>query len=122
MSVDGPGARGGQRGWSGRSPGANVAGVAGGVWAGTGASVGASAVAVAKRSEQGTYRHGLMLTIIGVLLMTPDALLIRLIDVDPWSLLIWRGGLTVVAMVVFLAVQQRGRPWRGFAEIGRAHV
>ena len=32
--------------------------------------------------ERSTYATGLLLTLAGVLLMTPDALLIRLIDVE----------------------------------------
>lgn len=69
-------------------------------------------------SERSNYLRGLGLTFIGVLLMTPDALLIRLIDVDGWSLLIWRGGLMAVAMLVFLLVQFKGRFWRGFLGFG----
>ncbi|MGI9385992.1 MAG: DMT family transporter [Methyloligellaceae bacterium] len=65
-----------------------------------------------------TYATGLLLTLTGVLLMTPDALLIRLIDVESWSLVIWRGGLVAIAMLVFLIVQFRGRFWRGFAGFG----
>ena len=68
--------------------------------------------------ERSTYATGLLLTLAGVLLMTPDALLIRLIDVESWSLVIWRGGLVALAMLVFLGVQFRGRVWRGFAGFG----
>ena len=34
---------------------------------------------------------GIVLVSLGVLILSPDALLIRLIDVDPWTLTFWRG-------------------------------
>lgn len=41
--------------------------------------------------------RGFLLTLVGVLALTPDALLIRLIDSSAWTLLFWRGvGLLVV--------------------------
>ena len=37
------------------------------------------------------HARGLALAITGILILTPDSLLIRLITVDHWSLLFWRG-------------------------------
>ncbi|MEL7543572.1 MAG: DMT family transporter, partial [Pseudomonadota bacterium] len=69
-------------------------------------------------NDRGTYVKGLALTFGGVALMSPDALLIRLIDVDAWALLIWRGGLMALAMLIILALTFRGDIWRGFRGFG----
>ena len=37
------------------------------------------------------YAKGLLLTGLGVLIITPDALLLRLITADPWTVLVYRG-------------------------------
>ncbi len=51
------------------------------------------------------YARGLALTFAGVLAITPDTLLVRLVDTDPWTLVFWRGlgvaaGLTVIVWAV----------------------
>lgn len=51
------------------------------------------------------YARGLTLTFVGVLVVTPDTLLVRLIDADPWTMVFWRGlgiavGLTVIVRLV----------------------
>lgn len=37
------------------------------------------------------HARGLFLTATGVVLLSPDALLLRLVTVDPWTVLFWRG-------------------------------
>lgn len=49
-----------------------------------------------------TRLKGILLTSIGVLVLTPDALLIRLIGADVWTLLFWRGFLQGCALTLFL--------------------
>ena len=39
------------------------------------------------------HQKGLLLTTLGVLVLTPDSLLVRLADIEPFTLLVWRGGL-----------------------------
>ena len=51
------------------------------------------------------YARGLALTFVGVLIVTPDTLLVRLVDTDPWTLVFWRGvgiaaGLTLLVCAV----------------------
>lgn len=48
------------------------------------------------------YQKGLFFTSLGVLTLTPDALLVRLIDTDAWSLLFWRGLLMTLGFSLFL--------------------
>ena len=58
-----------------------------------------------------SHLHGLILAIVGVLVLTPDSLLVRLIATDPWTLLFWRGlGVASGLSVVFLARYKRR--WR----------
>jgi len=37
------------------------------------------------------YAKGLLVTATGVLVLTPDAVLLKLIEADPWTVLFWRG-------------------------------
>ncbi len=48
------------------------------------------------------HAKGLTLTAIGVFILSPDALLIRLIEAEVWSLLFWRGTLMGLALVLFV--------------------
>ncbi|MCW9044841.1 MAG: DMT family transporter [Alphaproteobacteria bacterium] len=48
------------------------------------------------------HAKGLALTALGVLILSPDALLIRLIETDLWTLLFWRGTLMGLALVLFV--------------------
>ena len=48
------------------------------------------------------YQKGLFWTSLGVLCLTPDSLLVRLISCDPWTLLFWRGLLMCLGFSVFL--------------------
>tara|TARA_R110002153_G_scaffold42390_7_gene120597 strand:- start:561 stop:1454 length:894 start_codon:yes stop_codon:yes gene_type:complete len=55
-----------------------------------------------------THRRGFALTLFGVLVLTPDTLLMRLIDTDPWTMTFSRGLLMGIAlMVVFFAARGR---------------
>ncbi|MEE8189726.1 MAG: DMT family transporter [Kiloniellales bacterium] len=61
---------------------------------------------------------GLLITGIGVLVLTPDTLLVRLIASDPWTMVFWRGALTGLALTAFLtAYYGRGTAAR-FRAIG----
>ena len=46
------------------------------------------------------YRKGMLLTTLGVLVICPDTLLLRLINVDQWTLLFWRGLLSGAVILV----------------------
>ncbi len=66
--------------------------------------------------------YGTLLTVAGVLILTPDGLLVRLANLDSWTLLFWRGLLFATGILGFYAVRFRagmiGRirvmGWRGF--------
>ncbi len=47
---------------------------------------------------------GLLLTASGVVLLSPDSLFVRLIAIDQWTMIFWRGILFVVSLGIFLAL------------------
>jgi drug/metabolite transporter (DMT)-like permease len=51
------------------------------------------------------HRRGLLLTSLGVVVITPDATLVRLVDAPSLTTSLWRSGLTALSLVVFLAVR-----------------
>ncbi|MCK5914318.1 MAG: hypothetical protein KAG12_10585, partial [Desulfuromusa sp.] len=68
------------------------------------------------------HRKGLLLTFIGVLILSPDALLVRLIQTEIWTLLFWRCLLTSMVMSLFLAIRYRQRFFHSFYAIGRTGI
>lgn len=48
-------------------------------------------------------RKGYLITLLGVFWLSPDALVLRLIDTDAFSIIAYRGGLAVITLCIFLA-------------------
>jgi drug/metabolite transporter (DMT)-like permease len=69
--------------------------------------------------ERSTHLKGLSLTFLAVLILSPDALLVRLIHCDVWTLLFWRCLLTSVMETLFLAIFYRRQFLQSFRNIGR---
>lgn len=69
-----------------------------------------------------SHARGLLLTSLGVLVITPDSLLIRLISADPWTLLFWRGVLSAVGMQMALLILFRRETLNEVKQIGVAGV
>lgn len=65
-----------------------------------------------------THAKGLWITGLGVLVITPETLLIRLVAADPWTLLVWRSTLMALAMTMGLLIIYRGRTLACFRSIG----
>jgi len=62
------------------------------------------------------HTRGFLLTLFGVLVLTPDSLLVRLVGSDPWTVTAWRGVLSgSVILLGFLAVHRRAAAY----ELGR---
>jgi len=53
------------------------------------------------------HLKGLLLTGAGILVLSPDSLLVRLIGADVWTLLFWRGLLLFAALMLPLALYRR---------------
>ncbi len=61
---------------------------------------------------------GLLITSLGILLISPDTLLIRLADMDVWTLAVWRGVFQSIGVTLILAAFYRGRTVEVFRAIG----
>lgn len=62
---------------------------------------------------------GLLMTFTAVLILSPDALLVRLIHCDVWTLLFWRCLLTCSMQALFLSICYRGQFIQSFRAIGK---
>ncbi len=69
--------------------------------------------------DRATHIKGLLITFVAVLILSPDALLVRLIHCDIWTLLFWRCLLTGIMQAVFLAAHYRSQFVQSFRKIGR---
>ena len=69
----------------------------------------------------GSSQHlkGILLALAGVVVISPDGLLIRLISVDHWTLLFWRGVLIAVALSSAQLVMRGRTIVASFTAIGR---
>jgi drug/metabolite transporter (DMT)-like permease len=65
------------------------------------------------------HAKGMLITVAGVLAVSPDSLLIRLISADIWTLMFWRGLLVALVLSAGLAAVHRTRTSAAFAGIGR---
>jgi drug/metabolite transporter (DMT)-like permease len=58
-----------------------------------------------KMNDLSPHQRGVLMTVLGVLVLTPDALLVRLVETDHWTLLFWRSlfaGISLFILNVFL--------------------
>jgi len=69
--------------------------------------------------DRSTHIRGLLITGAAVLILSPDALLVRLVHCDIWTLLFWRCLLTGSMQTLFLAGCYRGQFVQSFRNIGR---
>jgi drug/metabolite transporter (DMT)-like permease len=69
-----------------------------------------------------SHAKGLAIGFFGVLTLSPDALLIRLISVDGWTLVFWRGLLMSLTLLLGIALTNRGAFIRTVRGIGRVGV
>lgn len=66
------------------------------------------------------HLKGLVITTLGVLVLTPDSLLVRLIQIDPWTMVFWRGLLMFLAIGGFTLAYYRGEAPARLRATGRA--
>lgn len=69
-----------------------------------------------------SHAKGLSIGLLGVATLSPDALLIRMITVDGWTLVFWRGFLMGTTLMLAVAVLNRGRFFQTLRGIGRIGV
>ncbi len=68
------------------------------------------------------HLKGILITIGGVLILSPDSLLIRLTETDPWTLLFWRGLLMAIGLTVLVSLRTNRGLKEAFRAIGRKGV
>lgn len=68
------------------------------------------------------HLKGLLITGVGVLVLSPDSLLVRLIALDPWTMIFWRGALMAVSLSVFLALTLGRQAPARFRAMGRPEL
>ena len=65
------------------------------------------------------HLKGLLITLFGVLILSPDTLLIRLAGIEPWSLLVYRGLLMAAGMALISKYFDPAPLARQYRDIGR---
>ena len=92
----------------------------GGHYRGT-TSLGAATASMTVRSTGlAAHTRGLLMTGTGVLVLTPDTLLLRLADLDVWTATFWRGLAMGLALMLGIAIVYRRATIRAFLGIGWA--
>ena len=69
-----------------------------------------------------THRRGFLLTLFGVLVLTPDTLMIRLVDIDPWTMSFWRGAMMAASLCVAYFFVRRGKTFSDTVKLGAAGI
>lgn len=73
-------------------------------------------------TDRSRHLRGILQTLLGVLILTPDALILRLIEADTAVLIFWRGFFQFVAITLFYALFYRGRALSLVRAIGRVGI
>lgn len=64
------------------------------------------------------HLKGVIITALGVLIISPDGLLTRLIDTDHWTLIFWRALLLSFGMWMITSVVHPRSTWQSYREMG----
>ena len=65
-----------------------------------------------------TRNKGLLLSLIGVIIISPDSLLIRLANIDDLSLIFYRSALPIITILIFLIYNYQKSFIKSFFLIG----
>ncbi len=65
------------------------------------------------------HAKGLIITALGVLIISPDGLLTRLVHVDHWTLIFWRGLLLAFGMALIANLVHPHKTWQKYKTMGR---
>lgn len=66
------------------------------------------------------HLKGILITTLGVIILSPDALLIRLLEVDTWTAVMWRGIAFAIGIFILMLLMYRQNTAKQFKKIGRA--
>ncbi len=65
------------------------------------------------------HLKGLLITVLGVFILSPDALLVRLADSNTWTILFWRGLLFAFGITLIIFLTYRSTTIRQFIKTGK---
>jgi len=65
------------------------------------------------------HLKGLLITLLGVFILSPDALLVRLANSDTWTILFWRGLLFALGIFLVVLITSRSDTLQQFKRIGK---
>ena len=68
------------------------------------------------------HLKGLLITLLGVFILSPDALLIRLANSDTWTILFWRGLLFAFGITLVIFLTYRRTTIQQFKKIGKRGI
>ena len=63
-------------------------------------------------TDRAKYLRGILQTGLGVLILTPDALILRLVEADTSTLIFWRGVFQFMAISAYYLLLDRGKGFR----------
>jgi len=66
------------------------------------------------------HLKGILITTLGVLILSPDALLIRLLNTDTWTAVFWRGLAFSGGVIIIMLLMYRQNIFKQFKKIGKA--
>ena len=66
-----------------------------------------------------SHLKGILMSFIGVVILSPDSVLIRLADADSWTVLFYRGLLMSIGVMMLLLITYRSKTIVEFKKIGR---
>ena len=69
-----------------------------------------------------TRNKGLILSLVGVLILSPDSLLIRLVNLDDFSLIFYRSAIPVITIFLFLLYIYKSNLFNSFILIGKIGI
>jgi drug/metabolite transporter (DMT)-like permease len=61
-------------------------------------------------NQLSSHQRGLLMTVVGVLILSPDAVLLRLVAVDHWTVLFWRSVFAAVALFALSGFIEKANP------------
>ena len=68
------------------------------------------------------HLKGLLITVLGVFILSPDALLVRLVSSDTWTILFWRGLLFALGIFLIILITYRSNTIKQFKLIGKRGI
>ena len=69
-----------------------------------------------------SHLKGLLIAFFGILILTPDAVLVRLADSNSWTVLFWRGIFFAAGIIVILLITYRSKAVNELINIGKGGV